>query len=90
MSRIDRDRPMDATDVAVYWTEYVLRHDNVDHLKSPGIYQFWWERRLIHIYFIVFAFISLAIYSLLRILSFILKSTANGKQRADILGKKTN
>ena len=49
-SKLAKDRPMSAVDTAVWWTEYVLRTDDVSHLKSPGIHQSWWERRLLHIW----------------------------------------
>jgi len=32
-SRIFKDRPQNPTDLAVYWTEFVLRHDDVSSLK---------------------------------------------------------
>ncbi|CAG7831702.1 unnamed protein product [Allacma fusca] len=35
-SRRFTDRPMSPVDTAVWWTEYVLRHDT-SHLKSPGV-----------------------------------------------------
>ena len=54
LSRVSRDRPMSPTDTAVWWTLYVLRHDyeHLQHLKSPGLTQFWYQRRLLHVYVI--------------------------------------
>jgi glucuronosyltransferase len=53
VSRRFKDRPMSAVDTAVWWTEYVLRHDTT-HLKSPGIWQYWWQRRLIDFWATIF------------------------------------
>jgi hypothetical protein len=53
VSRRFKDRPMSAVDTAVWWTEYVLRHDTA-HLKSPGIWQHWWQRRLLDFWAAVF------------------------------------
>ncbi|CAG7724100.1 unnamed protein product, partial [Allacma fusca] len=46
VSRRFKDRPMSSVDTAVWWTEYVLRHDT-GHLKSPGVQQYWWQRALL-------------------------------------------
>ncbi|CAG7716695.1 unnamed protein product, partial [Allacma fusca] len=39
-----KDRPLSPVDTAAWWVEYVLRHETA-HLKSPGVYQSWWQRR---------------------------------------------
>ncbi|XKL67571.1 hypothetical protein PGB90_003062 [Kerria lacca] len=33
-SKIFKDRPMSPLDTALYWTEYVLRHDGAPHMRS--------------------------------------------------------
>ena len=35
MSRSLRDQPQDPVTRAVYWIEYVIRHDGAPHLRSP-------------------------------------------------------
>ncbi|CAG7716698.1 unnamed protein product [Allacma fusca] len=56
-----KDRPLSPLATALWWTEYVLRHDTA-HLKSPGVYQYWWQRRLLDFYFaILFAGILLVV-----------------------------
>ncbi|XP_034668378.1 UDP-glucuronosyltransferase 1-1 [Drosophila subobscura] len=35
-SHLYRDRPMNASDVATYWLEYVIRHGGAKHLYSPA------------------------------------------------------
>jgi hypothetical protein len=49
VSRILKDRPMSAMDTAVWWTEYVLRHETT-HLKPLTLGQSWIERRLLDVY----------------------------------------
>ncbi|XP_053294191.1 UDP-glucuronosyltransferase 1A1 [Pleuronectes platessa] len=36
LSAIHKDRPTEPLDLAVYWTEYVMRHKGAKHLKSAG------------------------------------------------------
>ncbi|KAF6206590.1 hypothetical protein GE061_017824 [Apolygus lucorum] len=38
VSKAFLDRPMSPLDTALYWTEYVLRHEGAPHLKSPARY----------------------------------------------------
>ena len=35
---------------AVWWTEYILRRGGVDYLKPRGIYQTWYQRRLLDVW----------------------------------------
>lgn len=38
ISTLYRDRPQSALDTAVYWVEYVMRHDGAKHMQSPGVH----------------------------------------------------
>ncbi|VVC33306.1 UDP-glucuronosyl/UDP-glucosyltransferase [Cinara cedri] len=53
MSAIFRDRPLSALDKAVYWVEYVIRHEGADHLRSAAVELTWYQYYLLD----VFAFI---------------------------------
>ncbi|GAB0091280.1 hypothetical protein DMENIID0001_061010 [Sergentomyia squamirostris] len=44
MSILYRDRPNNAMDTAIYWTEYVIRHHGAPHLQSPAVHLNFWER----------------------------------------------
>lgn len=51
LSVIFKDRPMQVTKSAVWWTEFVLRHDNVvDYLRPPSVGQPWWVKRQIDVW----------------------------------------
>ena len=36
MSALQKDRPQDAKALAIYWTEYVIRHNGAPHLHYPA------------------------------------------------------
>lgn len=36
LSAIHRDRPIEPLDLAVFWTEFVMRHKGADHLRSAA------------------------------------------------------
>ncbi|CAG7786639.1 unnamed protein product [Allacma fusca] len=59
ISQLSKDRPMAPVETAVWWTEYVLKHDTA-HLKSPAIKQRWWQRRMLDFWMIVFLFALIA------------------------------
>lgn len=36
LARLAKDQPMSGIDTAVWWTEYVLRNKDTEHLKGPS------------------------------------------------------
>lgn len=38
LSRLYRDRPQNPLELAVFWVEYVLRHNGARHVQSPGVH----------------------------------------------------
>lgn len=38
LSKLYRDRPQSGLDTAVYWVEYVIRHNGAEHIQSPAVY----------------------------------------------------
>lgn len=52
-----RDRPVQALDTAVYWTEYVLRHRGANHLQSNAIHLNFFQLHSIDIWALVIALI---------------------------------
>lgn len=41
---------MGPVDTAVWWTEYVLRHEDTAHLRPAGNDQYWFVRRQIDVW----------------------------------------
>ncbi|KAL1491906.1 hypothetical protein ABEB36_012427 [Hypothenemus hampei] len=52
-SRVMRDRPMKPLDLAVYWVEYVLRHEGAHHLKSSILNLNWFQLYLLDVVSII-------------------------------------
>jgi heme/copper-type cytochrome/quinol oxidase subunit 2 len=50
---------MPPVDLAVWWTEYALRHKETPFLKPKGIHQTWYQRRLVDVWAVVFVAINL-------------------------------
>ncbi|XP_073847615.1 UDP-glycosyltransferase UGT5-like isoform X2 [Musca autumnalis] len=49
ISNIFRDRPMEARETAVYWIEYVIRHNGAKHLRSAGLDLKWYQLYLLDV-----------------------------------------
>lgn len=53
VSTFFKDRPMTPVDTALWWVEFVLRHDAeeiTEYLQSRSIDQSWWVRRQLDVW----------------------------------------
>ncbi|XP_023297834.2 UDP-glycosyltransferase UGT5-like [Lucilia cuprina] len=49
ISKIFHDRPLDARETAMYWIEYVIRHNGATHLRSAGLDLKWYQFYLLDV-----------------------------------------
>ncbi len=71
LSKLAKDRPMNAQETAVYWIEYVLRHHGAPHMHYPGAdLNFIQDNSLDLI-----AFLLLVLYLIFKLLKFVLIKT---------------
>ena len=74
VSRLFKDRISKPIETAVWWTEYVLRNPDSDHLKPLAIHQYWFQRRLLDVWglllLVFLAVAALKIYILKSICSY--------------------
>ncbi|XP_065217122.1 UDP-glycosyltransferase UGT4-like [Planococcus citri] len=69
-SIIFKDRPIQPLDLAVYWTEYVIRHRGAPHLKSAAKELHWYQYLLLDVILSVLISIVLVYYFLKKIIRF--------------------
>ncbi|CAL8137640.1 unnamed protein product [Orchesella dallaii] len=51
LTEIFKDRQIPPLENAVWWTEYILRHENTNSfLRSPSVEQTWWVRRNVDVW----------------------------------------
>ncbi len=72
LMRDQKERPLDR---AVYWIEYVIRHQGAQHLRSPSRHLDLYQRGLVDIAFIAFAFSLAAVYVIACLVRSTYKST---------------
>jgi len=58
IKKLFHDRPMSPVDTAVWWSEYVMRNDDISHLRPAGHNQNWFVRRQID----VWGFLSISLF----------------------------
>ncbi|XP_017019156.1 UDP-glycosyltransferase UGT5 [Drosophila kikkawai] len=53
-SQLYRDRPMNSSDLATFWLEYIIRHDGARNLYSPSRQLTWIENLSIDVYVTIY------------------------------------
>jgi len=84
MSSIIRDVPMKPLDKAVWWIEYVLRHETFAHLQSIGIGDSSLYKKNFDVWIFIFTICSIALLSLYKVARLLLKklfSSRRGKSK---------
>lgn len=95
LSSFLKDRPMPVTTNAVWWTEFVLRHDNIeDYLRPPSVGQAWWVKRQIDVW-IFAAVLVLALTTILSYMTYlfvmqVIRSLFKNTSKTIITKEKTN
>jgi glucuronosyltransferase len=59
MSAISKDEPVNSINRAVWWTEYVIRHNGTKHLRSAAVDLAWYQYLLLDV--VAFLFILAAV-----------------------------
>lgn len=69
LSKSFRDRPNNALDTAVYWTEYVLRHNGAKFMQSPAVHLNFIQRNSLDIISVVAG----VIYTTIKLIKWLIK-----------------
>ncbi|XP_046661745.1 UDP-glucosyltransferase 2-like isoform X2 [Homalodisca vitripennis] len=82
LSQQFRDRPMTPLQTAVYWTEYVIRHQGAPHLRPASVNMPLYQYLLLDVIFVLtalLAFVLLAFYWLIRLTFYSIKLVISNK-----------
>ncbi|KAM3922008.1 UDP-glucuronosyltransferase 1-2-like [Leptodactylus fuscus] len=77
LSQLHHDVPVPPRDLAVFWTEYVIRHGGAGHLRAAGIDLPWYQYYLLD----VIAILLLCSYLIYKFFRVLLRTCCGGKQR---------
>lgn len=59
VSRAFLDRPMSPLNTAIFWTEYVIRHEGAPHLRSAALDLTWYQYLLLDVILVLLLFAAL-------------------------------
>ncbi|CAG9834234.1 unnamed protein product [Diabrotica balteata] len=68
-SKIFHDRPLKPMDEAVYWVEYIARHNGAKHLRVGYVELAWYQYYLLDVFLLIFGIIFLILYIIKKALS---------------------
>ncbi|CAL8137636.1 unnamed protein product [Orchesella dallaii] len=94
MTELFNDRQVSPLENAVWWTEYILRHDDSNSwLRSPSVDQSWWIIRQIDVWITAFLIVMSVLIIFTYILYMCLRNIAsllrNNRRMANTIRKKT-
>lgn len=72
LSRVFHDRPLNPMQTAVYWIEYVIRHEGAPHLRVAGVGLPWYKYYMIDVAAVVLSGILISLFSVGLTIKFIL------------------
>lgn len=77
MSQRYRDQPIDPLEKAIYWTEYVLRHQGAEFLQSPAKFLNYWQKNSWDCAAVYLGVLLLSVFLTMKIFSSFVKSFTN-------------
>ncbi|XP_046402604.1 uncharacterized protein LOC124168427 [Ischnura elegans] len=89
LQSIVADQKDDPLERAIYWIEYVMRHNGAKHLKPAVFYLHWTQAYMLDVLLVIAAVVSLVTISSLWILSKLLKKLCSCKGKEQKSEKKT-
>jgi len=61
ISAISKDEPQSSLNRAVWWTEYVIRHNGAKHLRSAAIDLAWYQYLLLDVAAFLFILVAITV-----------------------------
>jgi glucuronosyltransferase len=69
ISELFKDRPVQPLESAVWWTEYVLRHEDTSMMRLHGATQAWYQRRLLDVWALILCISTVAVILILMLMA---------------------
>ncbi|CAG9834236.1 unnamed protein product [Diabrotica balteata] len=79
-SKIFHDRPIPALQEAIYWIEYVVRHNGAQHLRVSYLDLAWYQWYMLDVFGLIFAVLFMIIFVTKKIISLLCKICTNNKK----------
>jgi hypothetical protein len=63
LSAISKDEPETSLNRAVWWTEYVIRHNGAKHLQSAALHLAWYQYLLLDVGAFLFLLLAITVFA---------------------------
>lgn len=83
-SKVFRDRPQSALDTAVFWTEYVLRHNGAWHMQSPAVHLNFLQQNSLDVIAFLVIFIYIVIKVFVALMRFLVHKSFSKKSKQKV------
>nr|CAD7199350.1 unnamed protein product [Timema douglasi] len=90
ISKIYLDQPKPPMDLAVYWTEYVIRHKGAPHLRSASLDLNWFQLHLLDVAAVLILILAIVIIGLVFIIRTLVRLVTTKKEPLTKSSKKKN
>ncbi|XP_053329251.1 UDP-glucuronosyltransferase 2A2-like [Spea bombifrons] len=80
ISKLHRDTPVSPRDTAVFWTEFVMRHNGAEHLRAVGNDLPWYQYYVLDVIGALVATLAVIIYLSWKVLGAIIKICLRGRK----------
>nr|CAD7414723.1 unnamed protein product [Timema poppensis] len=90
ISKIYLDQPKPPMDLAVYWTEYVIRHKGAPHLRSAALDLNWFQLHLLDVAAVLILILAIVIIGLVFIIITFVRMVTTKKEPLTKSSKKKN
>ncbi|KNC24650.1 hypothetical protein FF38_13551, partial [Lucilia cuprina] len=80
LSKRYRDQPQTPLEKAIYWIEYVLRHEGAVHMRNPGVDLNYFQQYNLDVFAILVACLLLALAALVAVVGFVAKLLGGKKK----------
>ncbi|XP_047113409.1 UDP-glucosyltransferase 2-like [Schistocerca piceifrons] len=83
LSAVYREHQSTSLERAVWWVEYVIRHQGAPHLRSAALDLHWWQLLLLDVIAFILAVAAVAAFLLFKVVQFCARALGRSKQKKD-------
>ncbi len=76
-----KDRPEKPVDTAIWWVEYVMRHEDTSFLRPLAISLTWYQRRQLDVWGFLVVVLLIVLYVSLRIFAKVIRLLCGGRRK---------
>ena len=81
LSAIHNDRPIEPLDLAIYWTEFVMRHKGAEHLRPAAHHLNWIQYHCLDVIGFLLVVVATVVLVMIKCCTVCLRRCCRGSQK---------